>query len=255
MNIVTNVKALRDIRGSLKNQSVGFVPTMGHLHEGHLALCRKSSNENDITIVSIFVNPTQFNNNDDFTHYPRTVDADLALLKKEKIDYVFLPEPQEMYHDNYEVQVAETQVSKELEGEFRPGHFHGMLTVVLKLLNLVQATKAYFGEKDYQQLMLIKKMASAFFLPTEIVGCETVRAENGLALSSRNSRLTEEEREIAATINVMLKSSLSDNDVRLALENKGFKVEYVVKKWQRRLIAAWLGKVRLIDNVSYKIEG
>lgn len=232
-------------------QTIGFVPTMGNLHAGHISLCDRSKRENDITVISIFVNPTQFNNQNDLKHYPRTLADDIEKLTKAKIDYLFAPFSEAMYQDNYEVKLVETELSKELEGEFRPGHFNGMLTVVLKLLNLVQANNAYFGEKDYQQLLLVKKMVSSLFIPTEIIACETIRNENGLALSSRNSRLSQERLDIAAHFPNLLKSQLTDEEVTSQLVQLGFKVDYIAKKWQRRLGAVHLGDVRLIDNIHY----
>ncbi|MBV9575406.1 MAG: pantoate--beta-alanine ligase [Gammaproteobacteria bacterium] len=253
MNIVTTLNDWQCIRKKLIAKTIGFVPTMGHLHAGHLQLCQQSQAENDITVVSIFINPTQFNVANDFEKYPRTIEKDKQLLLSQQIDYIFLPDVTAMYPDNYEIQIAEINLSKELEGEHRPGHFNGMLTIVLKLLNLVQATRAYFGEKDYQQLCLIKKMAAALFIPTEIIACATVRAEDGLALSSRNSRLTAEQRQKAADFPRLLQSTLSPEEIVIELQQLGFKVDYVVDKWQRRLGAVWLEDVRLIDNIPLEI--
>jgi pantoate--beta-alanine ligase len=250
MQTVTDIAGWQKIRKGLKG-SIGFVPTMGHLHEGHASLVRRARKENDIVVVSLFVNPTQFNQVSDFEQYKRTLEADCALLEKEDVDYVFIPEKETMYPDGYEVQVSETKLSLELEGEFRPGHFTGMMTVVLKLLNLMQAARAYFGEKDFQQLMLVKKMAAALFLPVEIIACETIRAESGLALSSRNARLSGDQRKKATLLSRLLMSGLGDEEIKRELEKEGFKPEYVVTKWGRRLAAAWLDKVRLIDNVEY----
>ena len=198
MRIVTDLREWQSMRDTLSNKTIGFIPTMGNLHEGHLSLCRRSIAENEITLMSIFVNPTQFNEASDFDTYPRTLMQDQQLLSTLAIDYLLLPKASEIYADHYELQVSETNISTVLEGEHRPGHFTGMLTVVLKLLNLARATKAYFGEKDFQQLLLIQKMAAAFFLPTTIVACPTLRADDGLALSSRNARLSEADREKAA---------------------------------------------------------
>ncbi len=250
MNIVTSLSAWQSTRKNLLNKTIGFIPTMGNLHQGHLSLCERSKSENEITIVSIFVNPTQFNQASDFDRYPRTVEDDLAKLELSKVDYVFLPDPKEIYFDNYQIQVNETELSSDLEGAYRPGHFTGMLTVVLKLLNLMQATRAYFGEKDYQQLLLVKKMAAALFLTTEIIGCETIRAEDGVALSSRNSRLNAEQREKAKCIPELLNSTLSLEQITEKLYSLGFKVDYIAEKWQRRLAAVWLDDVRLIDNIQ-----
>lgn len=222
---------------------------MGNLHEGHISLCRQAKAENDVVLVSIFVNPTQFNQRADFEKYARTFEADCALLDEPGVDYVFHPDEKAMYPDNYEVQVSESVVSQELEGAFRPGHFQGMLTVVLKLLNIAQADRAYFGEKDFQQLTLVRKMVEALFVPTEIIPGKTIRAESGLALSSRNARLTPAQQAQAVEISRLLKSDLSDEAVMQKLAEAGFRPEYVATKWGRRLAAAWLGDVRLIDNL------
>lgn len=247
MNIVSDLNDWYLLRNKIQQQ-IGFVATMGNLHQGHLSLCQASQRENEVTVVSIFVNPTQFNQSSDFSLYPRTLDQDIVLLKKQGIDYVILPDEQAMYPDHYQIQVNETEISLELEGFFRPSHFTGMLTIVLKLLNLVQAHRAYFGEKDYQQLLLIKKMVSAFFIPTEIIACPTVRAEDGLALSSRNSRLTTAQRAKARNFPHVLQSDKSLEQIRETLTHLGFKVDYISEKWQRRLGAVWLDEIRLIDN-------
>ncbi len=249
MKTVTNINEWLNIKKSLAGKTIGFVPTMGNLHAGHLALCAQSKVENDITVVSIFVNPTQFNQLSDFDLYPRTLADDQALLEIEGVDYLLLPTMEELYPDQYTVQVAELALANELEGEYRPGHFTGMLTVVLKLLNIASATNAYFGEKDYQQMLLVTKMVQALFVPTNIVACETRRAEDGLALSSRNSRLTPAQRQLAVEFPKLMQGNLSDEEVIAALSNLGFKVDYVCQKWGRRLGAVWLDQVRLIDNL------
>lgn len=252
MNIVSNIKEWQETRRQLNTKTIGFVPTMGHLHEGHLSLCRRAKEQNEVVIVSIFVNPTQFNNPEDLEKYPRTLEQDIALLKKEGVDYLLTPSSEDIYCDHFVYQVSENDISKVLEGEFRPGHFTGVLTIVMKLFNLVQPTRAYFGEKDYQQLQLIKNMVEAFFMPLEVIACETVRAQNHLALSSRNSRLNSEELNIAALIPQALQSCASITDCQKMLESSGFKVDYVAEKWGRRLAAVWLNSIRLIDNI--KIE-
>lgn len=248
MHIVTSVNEWRECRKSLQ-APIGFVPTMGNLHAGHLSLCQRSRSENALTVVSIFVNPTQFNQAQDFDTYPRTQEADVAMLAELGVDYVFAPTAGEMYPDQYEIKVTETMLSRELEGEFRPGHFDGMLTVVVKLLNLVQPTRAYFGEKDYQQYLLVTKMVNALFMPLEIIACPTCRAEDGLALSSRNARLSAAERELAAQLPRLLQSGEPNVIIREKLSALGFEVEYVADKWQRRLAAVRLGQTRLIDNM------
>lgn len=252
MNIVSEIKEWQNIRKTLVGKTIGFVPTMGNLHAGHLSLCQKSVAENEITVASIFINPTQFNQAQDFELYPRTLDQDIEQLQSQKIDYLFVPNVKDMYPDDYQVRVTETELSAVLEGEFRPGHFNGMLTVVLKLLNLMQPTRAYLGEKDYQQLLLIRKMAQALFLPTEIIACKTVRANDSLALSSRNSRLNPEQRQKAARFPQLLAGSQSSETIAEQLKALGFTVEYIAEKWQRRLGAVWLDGVRLIDNISIR---
>jgi len=252
MNIVTEISEWQRIRKNLAGETVGFVPTMGNLHAGHMSLCRHARTENAIVVASIFVNPMQFNQASDFELYPRTVEQDAALLTAEHVDYLFLPAAKEIYPDDYQIQLTENTVSLELEGLHRPGHFNGMLTVVLKLLNLIQPTRAYFGEKDYQQLLLIKKMVSALFLPLDIVACETVRAEDGLALSSRNTRLNAVQRQKAVDFPKLLNSVMQPEKITEQLEALGFKVDYIADQWQRRLGAVWLDEVRLIDNVPLK---
>lgn len=246
MKIITDLKEWQDIRKRFHATSIGFVPTMGNLHAGHLSLCERARQENKMTVVSIFVNPTQFNETRDYVSYPRTIVADSKLLN---VDYLLVPDESAIYPDNYQIQVIETALSLELEGWYRPGHFTGMLTIVLKLLNLVQASNAYFGEKDYQQLLLIKKMAQALFHPTKIIACATVRDHDGLALSSRNSRLNPAQREKAKLFPQLLHSPLSVEEIIKSLCSHGFKVDYIAEKWQRRLGAVWLDNVRLIDNV------
>lgn len=181
-------------------RALGFVPTMGALHEGHLSLVRRSRAENDATLVSIFVNPTQFDDRSDLARYPRTTDADLAALRAEGVDFVLLPREAELYADGYQYRVSEANLSRQLEGAHRPGHFDGVLTVVLKLLHLASAERAYFGEKDWQQLAVIRRMAADLSFPVEVVGCATIREADGLAMSSRNAYLTTEERAAAPVL-------------------------------------------------------
>ncbi len=252
MNIVTKLDEWQRLRKNLQHKSIGFVHTMGHLHAGHLSLCVRSQKENDITVVAIFINPTQFNQTEDFVCYPRSLEEDQALLTKQEVDYLLLFDKQTIYSDGYQIQVSETsELSQLLEGKFRPGHFTGMLTVVLKFLNIVKPTRSYYGEKDYQQLLLIKKMAQALFLESEIIGCSTIRAEDGLALSSRNARLTPEQREKAAYFPKVLQEAASPEAAIKKLETLDFKVDYVADLWGRRLAAMWMESVRLIDNVTF----
>jgi pantoate--beta-alanine ligase len=252
MNIVSELKEWQALRKKLGDTSIGFVPTMGHLHAGHLSLCKRAMQENTVTVVSIFINPTQFNSLDDFTAYPRTLEQDKILLAGQGVDYLFLPDKQSLYPDDYQVQVEETQLSQILEGAYRPGHFKGMLTVVLKLLNLVQPQKTYVGEKDYQQYLLIQKMAQALFLSTEIIACQTVRNEQGLALSSRNSRLSPEQQEKAARFAQCLKQGLTLDGIKQELNDLGMSIDYIAEHWGRRLGAVCIDNVRLIDNIELK---
>lgn len=230
--------------------SIGFVPTMGALHDGHLSLVQKSMQENDHTLVSIFVNPTQFNNPDDLENYPNLIEEDLNKLQKIGVDFVFMPSAQEIYIDDYAFKVTEDELSKKLCGAHRPGHFDGVLTVVLKLLIISQACKAYFGEKDFQQFSLIQRMTQAFFLPTEIISCPTIREEDGLAMSSRNLRLSKNAREKAANIYKLITSNLNKNEIIDKLNADGFKTDYLEDIDNRRYIATTIEGIRLIDNVK-----
>lgn len=230
-------------------RTLGFVPTMGALHEGHLSLVRRGRAENDLTLVSIFVNPTQFDEAGDLAGYPRTLESDMAALRVEGADFVLLPKESDLYPDGYRYRVTETDRSRVMEGAHRPGHFDGVLTVVLKLLQIASAERAYFGEKDWQQLALVRGMSDAFFLPTSIVACPTVRESDGLALSSRNRRLRPAERARAPRLHQLLASAGTADDAARELRAAGFDVDYVEERDGRRLAAVRLGGVRLIDNV------
>lgn len=247
--VLTSIKQLQDFRQSLKG-TVGFVPTMGALHEGHASLLRQARTQCDQVILSIFVNPTQFNDLKDLKNYPRTFEADQALVEKEGAQAIFFPTYDDLYPDHYLYEVQEKKWSHFFCGAHRPGHFNGVLTVVLKLFNLVQPDFAFFGEKDYQQLRLIQDMVTAFFLKVKIIPVQTLREADGLAMSSRNVRLTLEERNKAPLFYQCLKQASSAEVARLQLEELGFKVDYV-EDWEgRRLGALYLGAVRLIDNVK-----
>jgi pantoate--beta-alanine ligase len=250
MQIFHDINEWRAYRHSLPNNtSLGFVPTMGHLHPGHVSLFAASQRENDCTVASIFVNPTQFNRSDDFTHYPRTLEADFELLTKASVDYCLLPTEASIYPDNYHYQLQENHLSLLMEGKQRPGHFTGVLTVVMKLLNLVKARRAYFGEKDYQQLQLIRQMTQAFFIDTDIIPCPTIREASGLAYSSRNSRLTNDQRQLADQFaHVFHQPSRSKEQLMQELNRIGVDVEYLEEHEGRRFIAVNFGDVRLIDN-------
>lgn len=239
-----------ELRKQFQNKSVGFVPTMGALHEGHATLLRQARKENDLVILSIFVNPTQFNDANDYSKYPQTFSTDLKLAEETEVDYIFTPSEKQMYPDNYQYRLTENNFSKILCGEHRPGHFDGVLTVVMKLFHIVKPTKAYFGEKDFQQLNLIQNMVSSFFMDVQIIPVATVRENDGLAMSSRNKRLSEKERLLAAKIYQLSSSLISSEEVKAGLNKLGFEVDYVKDIKNRRFIAAKLGDVRLIDNVE-----
>ena len=236
-------------RRELEDRTIGLVPTMGALHRGHASLVERSRKENDITVVSIFINPSQFNDAKDLDRYPRTLENDLELLSNLKADDVITPTAREMYPNGYDFQVHASSVDGLMEAGRRPGFLEGVMTIVLKLLNLVRANRAYFGEKDYQQLKTIAEMARDFFITTEIVGCPTVREPSGLAESSRNRLLSSAARERAAGIYRALTTARDSAEARAMLEAQGFSVEYVEEHWGRRFAAAVLDGVRLIDNV------
>ncbi|MFV3408064.1 pantoate--beta-alanine ligase [Bdellovibrio bacteriovorus] len=230
--------------------TVGFVPTMGALHTGHEELIKQARKNNDLVVLSIFVNPTQFNDPKDLEKYPQTWDQDLAMAERNNVDAIFFPRYSDMYPDNYRYKVSENEYSNLLDGAHRPGHFDGVLSVVMKLFNVVRPTKAYFGEKDFQQLTLIQGMVESFFMDLEIVPVPTVREEDGLAKSSRNLRLTPEERKKAPAIFKAITKSKSAEEAASSLSAQGFIVDYVTDVGNRRFVAAKLGEVRLIDNVQ-----
>lgn len=249
--VIRSVDALRKWRAQ-HTDSIGLVMTMGCLHEGHTALLRESVKHNDITVLTIFTNPTQFNKITDFESYPKTVDADIALAEVCQVDVIFMPSYRDMYPDDYGYRVSETQLSQVMEGKYRPGHFEGMLTIVSKMMMLMRATRAYFGEKDYQQLLLVQGMAKALFIETEVVGVPTVREQGQLALSSRNTRLSSDQKAIAARFPQILLAAKTAEHAAQCLRAEGFDVEYVEEYNGRRLGAVCLGGVRLIDNIVLK---
>jgi len=250
MKLHLSVDPWREVRARRAYQgvSIGFVPTMGALHAGHRALLERARKENERVVLSIFVNPTQFNDPADLAKYPRTLEADLKLAE-DLVDDVIAPPAAELYPDNYRYRVTEHVFSRELEGAHRPGHFDGVLTVVLKLLNLVQPQRAYFGEKDWQQLRLVEGMVKALLLPVKIVPCETEREHDGLALSSRNRRLSPQARAHATRFPAILRSAPNPAAAVEALESAGFGVDYVEDREGVRLGAVRIEDVRLIDNV------
>ena len=274
-----NINAIKDALQieRVANKTIGFVPTMGALHEGHIQLIRRAVSENDICVCSIFVNPIQFNNKEDLEKYPRNLEADCDKLQKAGCQMVFIPEVSEMYPEPDLTQFNFGLLDKILEGEFRPGHFNGVAIVVKKLFEIVQPNFAYFGEKDFQQLAIINRLVEMENIPVKIIPCPTIREKDGLAMSSRNMRLTEEERAIAPQIYqnlVSIKKSFNHKNasylIQKAIQNlnklEGMKVEYLAivnsktllpfeeqnthKKDSVALIATFLGKVRLIDNIK-----
>lgn len=249
MRVWNTVAEWQHRRASMGSASVGVVPTMGALHSGHASLVERCRRENEIAVVTIFVNPTQFNDPKDLDRYPRTYEQDLAMLRELEVDDVLAPTALEMYPHGYRYQVIARETEKLMEAAYRPGFLEGVLTVVMKLLNLAQADRAYFGEKDFQQLETVKEMVAEFFLRTEIVACPTVRTASGLAESSRNRLLSAEGLEKAAELYRVLSCADSATEALGLLEACGFRVEYVEEHWGRRLAAVYLEGIRLIDNV------
>jgi len=248
--VFSDIREWREQRRRLANASVGFVPTMGALHAGHFRLLERSRRENDVSVLSIYVNPTQFDNKDDLQKYPLTFDRDLETAARAGVDFVLAPEYEQIYPDGYAYKVTESSLSRKLCGAHRPGHFDGVLTVVMKLLNLVRADRAYFGEKDFQQLQLVRGMAQAFFMETEIVPVPTVREQDGLAMSSRNVNLPDEARKIAPRFYQALLAARSSDEARGLLKGTGFEIDYIEDIGNRRYGAVRIGGVRLIDNVE-----
>ncbi len=267
---MTIIKTIDEFKNIKPCSSLGFVPTMGALHSGHLSLIQKSVEQNEKTCVSIFVNPTQFLEGEDIDSYPRQSEQDLDICKRAGVDYVFMPE--HMYSEEEPSVIAPPIKGYMLEGYNRPGHFDGVLSVVLKLLNLVKPTRAYFGKKDAQQLYLVQNMVKNFFLPCEIVPCEIVRDTNGLALSSRNAYLNESELKEALKLSkslkvaseMIVKGRVDGEEIKSCMLEvlKPLKVDYVaivsrdfkeLKEIELKnsiiLVAAHVGKARLIDNM------
>jgi pantoate--beta-alanine ligase len=249
MRISKNLTEWRSRRAEISGHTIGVVPTMGALHPGHGSLVERCRRENDIVVATLFVNPTQFNDPADLAKYPRTLAADLELLEALGADDVFCPDTATLYPNGYAFRVVCDGLATVMEGRSRPGFFDGVMTVVLKLLNIVQADRAYFGEKDFQQWKVLHSMAADLFLPTEIIACPTIRTASGLAESSRNSLLTAVGRQKAAEIYRTLRFAPTAAAARQRLEAEGFRVDYVEEHWGRRFAAAFLEGVRLIDNV------
>jgi pantoate--beta-alanine ligase len=249
MNVSNTLAVWRARRRALDGCTIGFVPTMGALHRGHSSLVERCRGENQVVVVSIFVNPTQFNDPSDLDRYPHTLDQDLALLQSLGVDEVIVPSVRELYPNGYRFRVQPHESDLVLEGSHRPGFLQGVMTVVLKLLNLVRADLAYFGEKDYQQLKIVSEMTEEFFVPTQIIPCPTVREESGLAMSSRNALLSADARDKAADLFRALTTASGCTEAKAVLQARGFQVEYVEERWARRLGAMNLEGVRIIDNV------
>lgn len=279
MKIVRTVDELTALRNdnSFKGKRLGFVPTMGALHEGHASLIRRSVAENDCTVVSVFVNPRQFNDPNDYKNYPITTDADIALLESVKCDILYLPTAEDIYNGYDGCKMDFHGLDRMYEGEFRPGHFQGVVDIVYRLFDLVKPDFSYFGEKDFQQVAIIKLMVKQKNLPLTIVPCPIVREESGLAKSSRNRLLTPEQLEVAPQIYKIITETCAEipesqtpNALIETLKNKidsikFMKMEYAAfcnsetlellskfdKKIETRLcIAVWCGNIRLIDNIN-----
>jgi pantoate--beta-alanine ligase len=255
MIFLKTLQDLKSFKSTYFGESVGFVPTMGALHQGHLELLQKARRENKVSVLSIYVNPTQFNQQSDFDNYPISIDADLKLAESIGVTAVFLPTYELIYPDGYLFKIVAPELTSVLCGKFRPGHFDGVLTVVHKLFQLIEPTMAYFGEKDYQQFQLIQRMTEAFYLKPKVIGVPTIREASGLALSSRNQRLSENGKKLAPLIYEALKKSHHLDEARMLLESNGFKVEYLEEHWGRCFVAAWIDGVRLIDNISIEQRG
>jgi pantoate--beta-alanine ligase len=244
MQVVKTVTEIRALRQNLKG-SVGFIPTMGFLHEGHLALVRRAKAENSAIIVSIYVNPTQFGPREDFGAYPRDLDRDLGLLRKEGTDIVFVPLDDEMYPPGFSSWVDVEKVTEPLEGATRPGHFRGVATVVAKLFHIVQPTRAYFGQKDAQQAVVIKRMVTDLDMSLEVVIVPTVRERDGLAMSSRNVYLSPKERQAAT---VLFKALMLARQLRKAGEKDAEKIRWQMTECIRKEPLARIDYVSIADT-------
>lgn len=280
MEIVHTIKDLQAALAALRVQgkTVGLVPTMGALHAGHASLVKRCVAENDAAVVSVFVNPTQFNDKNDLAKYPRTLDADCRLLEQCGAAFAFAPSVEEMYPEPDTRQFSYAPLDTVMEGKYRPGHFNGVCQIVSKLFEAVKPDRAYFGEKDFQQLAIIREMVRQLKFPLEIVGCPIVREEDGLALSSRNARLSAEERQQALKISQTLFASRDYAKSHTVAETQkfvedaieaapGLRLEYFelvdgntlqkIANWEDTsyavgCITVFCGEVRLIDNIKYK---
>ena len=258
MKLVSSISYMQRLASGLKKEGarIGFVPTMGALHKGHLSLIREGRKKADILIVSIFVNPAQFGPNEDYKKYPRPFNRDKKLAEKLGVDILFCPKPGKMYPNGYSTYTVEEKLSRVMCGRSRPGHFKGVTTVVLKLFNIVQSDIAFFGQKDYQQALIIKRMVTDLNLPVKINILPIVRDQNGLALSSRNKYLSKKEYQKALLLYKMLKERkiIRDKAIRMdyfvIADKETLKPVKKIKKGKTLIaVAAWVGKTRLIDNV------
>jgi pantoate--beta-alanine ligase len=282
MVIARSISKLREVikKEKEKKKTIGFVPTMGALHLGHLSLIRKAKKETDFVVVSIFVNPTQFGPNEDYMRYPRQFKKDKEILKKEKVDLLFYPSIKTMYPQNFSTYVEEVYLSKVLCGKFRPGHFRGVCTVVAKLFNIVEPDVSFFGQKDYQQAQIIKRMVRDLNFPIKIKVLPIVREKDGLAMSSRNKYLSYKERKDALCLyqalnkakELIKKGERSPGVVKKEMEKiiksiKKAKIDYIeivdddnlreIKKIKGKILialAVWIGKARLIDNFLLNVK-
>lgn len=277
MKVISSIEEIKKIKRY--NISIGFVPTMGYLHEGHISLIKKAREENDIVITSIFVNPTQFSPNEDFEKYPRDESRDLQKCEENGCDIVFLPQVDEMYPDSFLTFVQVEELGKGLCGKSRPTHFRGVTTVLTKLFNIVKPDRAYFGQKDAQQLVIVKKMVEDLNMYVEIIGCPIVREADGLAISSRNTYLSPEERNDALFLNKSLKlaknliengekniSIIKNEMKKTILSGNNNSIDYIefvdtktlnpvseIKDKVLIAIAVKVGKTRLIDNIVVEL--
>lgn len=277
MIVVETIKSLKQELEKYNSKNVGFVPTMGALHDGHISLVKRSVEENDVTVVSVFVNPTQFNDKADLERYPRTEEADKKLLEAAGCDIVFMPQVEEMYPEEDTRVFNFGSIETVMEGKYRPGHFNGVAQIVSKLFYAVEPTRSYFGEKDFQQVAIIRDMVKQLNIPIEIIACPIIREESGLARSSRNELLSAEERKKAALISQVLSKSVNFAKEMSVEEVKNwvndqfksddtFKMDYYdivdgnslqsVSSWDESdyivgCIAIYCGKIRLIDNIHY----
>lgn len=279
MQILNTIYKIQDFISTQKKigKTIGFVPTMGALHQGHLSLIEKATQENDIVVSSVFVNPIQFNNKEDLKKYPRNINSDATMLEQHGCDILFAPTTEEMYPEEPDETYEFGALGNVMEGKFRPGHFNGVATVVHKLFDIVKPNNSYFGEKDFQQLAIIQHLVKQKNIDVNVIGCDIIREKDGLAMSSRNTRLLDDERKIAPRIYEILKQSAekkATNSVQetiLFVKNEikkisEFQLEYFeivdsttlqpITNWEdnttpRGCIVVYLGNIRLIDNIGY----